>query len=288
MRGEVEVATFTTLIYQPPELFDEFNIYLHGITPSMVQEAPRWPEVHDRLRQFADGAPLVAHNAPFDVGVLRDACDANALPWPTLRYACTLGIARQVWPGLATYSLGLLCRQLALHAEGRAHDALHDARLAARLLVRALRQSGASDLIGLIDALHMRIGELSPDSWHGSTLRPLRARDVLEAFSDHEVEPGSPFYEKNVVFTGELAMVRRVAWHLVAGCGGLPAQSVTKKTDFLVCGYQDLMRLADGDTKSQKLQRAEELRAMGSSVEILTERDFFRLLQTTAEPAIDG
>ena len=73
-------------------------------------------------------------------------------------------------------------------------------------------------------------------------------------------------------------MVRREAWNLVAAAGGTPQDGVTKKTDFLVCGYQDLWKLAAGESKSHKLRRAEELHADGQSIEILTERDFFRML----------
>lgn len=60
--------------------------------------------------------------------------------------------------------------------------------------------------------------------------------------------------------------------------GGRPQDGVTKKTDFLVCGYQDLWKLAVGESRSRKLGRAEELHAEGQPIEILIERDFFRML----------
>lgn len=90
------------------------------------------------------------------------------------------------------------------------------------------------------------------------------------------------------MFTGELAMVRRDAWRLVAERGGIPADNVTKRTDYLVCGYQDLLRLADGETKSHKFRRAEELRADGHAIEFLTERDFFEMLHSSASDTSDA
>ncbi|MGH8514724.1 MAG: hypothetical protein ACREV8_12445 [Gammaproteobacteria bacterium] len=67
-------------------------------------------------------------------------------------------------------------------------------------------------------------------------------------------------------------MVRRLAWKLVAEVGGIPAENVMKKTNFLVSGYQDLMKLAQGETKSHKFRRAEALSKEGARLEFLTER----------------
>jgi DNA polymerase-3 subunit epsilon len=278
VREGEEIALLSTLIYQHVDEFDAFNVALHGIEPEMVRDAPTWPVVRERLLEFSAGAPLVAHNAPFDIGVLRDASDVYEIGWPPVRYTCTLGIARQVWPGRKTYSLSALCHSLQIDIDGRAHDALHDARLAALLLGRAMEQREAPSLAELLDGLRMRLGEVTRDGWHGSTVRQLRARDVLESVSA-KPDFDSPFFGKTVVFTGEMAMVRRIAWQLVAEVGGIPADSVTKKTDFLVCGYQDLMKLAHGETKSGKLRRAERLQAEGQPLEFLTEKDFFQLLQ---------
>jgi len=53
-----EVDVFTTLIFRPPDLFDSFNIALHGIERD-VRNAPRWPDVKDELCRFIAGSPCV-------------------------------------------------------------------------------------------------------------------------------------------------------------------------------------------------------------------------------------
>lgn len=275
VRDGVEDAVYLTHIFQPPERFDAFNISLHGITPELVANAPAWPEVCAGLLEFADGAPLVAHYAPFDMGVVRDACDLAGLEWPTLRYTCTVSISRMVWPGLASYSLLLLCSALGIGVDrDHYHDALYDSRLAAEVLRRAMSESEATDLGQLLERTWIRFGEITRDGWYGSHVRS--RMEVPEANLD--ADPSSPFYGKVVVFTGELAMVRRAAWQLVAEGGGQPEADVTKHTNMLVCGYQDMYKLAAGETKSSKLRRAERLHAVGQPIEILSERDFFRLL----------
>ena len=104
-RDGVELEVFTSLIHQPSHAFAPFNVALHGISPEMVEDAPSWPEVCAELVRFVDGSPIVAHYAPFDMGVIRDACDLCEIDWPTLRYTCTVSISRRVWPGMQSYSL---------------------------------------------------------------------------------------------------------------------------------------------------------------------------------------
>lgn len=125
---------------------------------------------------------------------------------------------------------------------------------------------------------------MAPDGWYGCRSRAhALAASAIPVNTDADTD--LPFYGKHVAFTGELAMVRREAWQHVAACGGTPQDGVTKKTDYLVCGYQDAWKLAAGETKSHKLRKAEELHAGGQPIEILTERDFFRMLHETEAPA---
>ena len=289
-RDGVEVETFTSLIHQPADAFYPFNVALHGISPEMVEDAPSWPELCDELVRFAGGVPLVSHYAPFDMGVVRDACDLCEIDWPTLRYTCTMSISRLVWPGMQSYSLPLLSTELGLSVdEDLTHDALYDSRLAAEVLSRALAAKGAASLADLLSEIWLAFGELAPDGWFGSRARAItagRARAITAGSikPSADADPDSPFLGKVVVFTGELAMVRKFAWQAVATAGGQPSNNVSKKTDMLVCGYQDIVKLAVGKTKSTKLRKAEELRAAGEPIEILTERDFFRLLGGIESP----
>ena len=97
-------------LMRPPEGYDEFdafNIMLHGITPEMVRGEPRFAERLPEILAFADGLPFVAHNAAFDMGVIRDACDASDSPGPTASYACTLVFSRaDVEPPVLLAALG--------------------------------------------------------------------------------------------------------------------------------------------------------------------------------------
>ena len=163
----------------------------------------------------------------------------------------------------------------------RHHEVLYDARLASAVLDHAINQRGVDGLDALLGAITLLFGEIAPGEWYGTHLRGTAALPAANLNAD----PESPFYGKVVAFTGELCMVGRAAWELVARAGGQPAPEVTKQTNMLVCGYQDMYRRATGETKSAKLRHAEDLHANSEPIEILTERDFFRML-TEAQPAV--
>ena len=94
-----------------------------------------------------------------------------------------------------------------------------------------------------------------------------------------EFDPFHPFFEKIVVFTGALeSMSRRAAFQRVYDVGGTPGDTVTKETNVLVIGEQDIRRLADGERLSAKQRRAHDLRAKGQDVQLIGEDDFLRAL----------
>src|SRR3954469_21712135 len=78
--GEV-LGEFQTLV-NPGVAINPFVSVLTGITDAMVGSSPSIPAVLPAFPDFARGTVLGAHNAPFDIGFLRNACDQLLLPWP--------------------------------------------------------------------------------------------------------------------------------------------------------------------------------------------------------------
>ena len=271
------VARHTWLIRPPIFEFSGFNVALHGITPEMCADAPTWEDSLARIIAVAGGRPLVAHNASFDIGVIRDACDAAGLNWPRLSYACTLVISRRIWPGLTTYSLPFVATHLGLSADAH-HDAGKDAAMSAAIACAAQDAIGSSTLIGLLDHVHAAMGVVEPDRWVGCRSRDDPAAIPTEPSPNAVLRPEHSLFGKAIVFTGAISVPRREAQQAAVDRGAIAGKGVTRHTDFLVTGFQDLRKLAQGASKSAKLQKAEALRSSGHSIEVIMESDFVQLL----------
>lgn len=94
VRGGEVVGEFQSLV-NPDQSMPAFITVLTGITNQMVIEAPRIAAVLPSFLEFARGAVLVAHNAPFDLGFLRHAARDLQMEWPGFDVLDTAVIARQ-------------------------------------------------------------------------------------------------------------------------------------------------------------------------------------------------
>ena len=95
VRGGEILGEFQTLV-DPERAISPYVSVLTGITDAMVTAAPRAAAVLPAFLEFARGAVLVAHNAPFDIGFLKAACAEAALPWPGHAVVDTAVLARRV------------------------------------------------------------------------------------------------------------------------------------------------------------------------------------------------
>ncbi|WP_246464895.1 DEDD exonuclease domain-containing protein [Ruania alkalisoli] len=95
VRGGETVGEFQTLVNPGTGIPPTITV-LTGITNAMVTSAPRIAEVLPAFLEFSRGAILVAHNARFDVGFLRAACEQMDLPWPRPQIVDTVALARRV------------------------------------------------------------------------------------------------------------------------------------------------------------------------------------------------
>ena len=139
------VDTFVTYIRPPGEhnWFHEGNIKVHGIRPSDVDAAPSVEEAFPIMLDFIEDDVLVAHNAPFDMGVLRASAEYVGLALPDLFYACSLSIARKTY-NLESYRLNAVAYAIG-HEEFNHHDALADSDACARIILHAAKRNGAED-----------------------------------------------------------------------------------------------------------------------------------------------
>ncbi len=143
VRGGEVLGEFATLV-DPGVPIPPFITVLTGITQQMVVAAPRIGEALPSFLEFARGAVLVAHNAPFDIGFLKAACAVQERPWPTAVVVDTADLARRLLTRdeVPDCKLATLARFFRTATEP-CHRALADARATVDVLHGLLERAGA-------------------------------------------------------------------------------------------------------------------------------------------------
>jgi DNA polymerase-3 subunit epsilon len=157
------VDTFSTLI-KPPYPNDWFatgNIGVHGIHPQDVVDAPTWAEALEEMLVFIGSDDLIAHNAGFDMGVLKASAALIEYELPDLRYGCSLVMARKTY-NLDSYRLNQVAYAIG-HEEFDHHDALADSDACARIVIHMADRHGVSSLDELAELTNHKIKSLRPE-----------------------------------------------------------------------------------------------------------------------------
>lgn len=129
-----------------------------SITDEMVADAPKIEEALPEFLEFAKGAVLVAHNADFDTGFIKEACKKCKIEY-NFGHLDTLMLAKSLYPELGNYKLNTLTKHLNVVLENH-HRAVDDAKATADIFIKMLEELkvlGKSDISLLNSNFDMRI-----------------------------------------------------------------------------------------------------------------------------------
>ncbi|WP_038463336.1 exonuclease domain-containing protein [Arthrobacter sp. PAMC 25486] len=304
VRGGVIVEEGYWLM-RPPEGHDHFdsrNITIHGITPDDVAAAPRFREVFPEVDAFIGGDPLVAHNAAFDLGVIRSAAEVSGIPAPAFDYACTVVLSRKNY-SLPSYSLPFVAEAAGVPLRNH-HDATEDARACAGIMVDIAAKHGVESVRGVFAALklampHVDAYDPASDGMSKATRSALEkiaemkagiangtARGGRSSWSTEGPNPvpndradmAHPLFGQTVVFTGDLSLGRPEAKTMAAAHGAQCASNVTLKTTVLVVGSGFTASDLRSGRLTSKAQRVLELQRRGQGIEVLSEGEFMQMV----------
>ena len=278
--------TFYSLI-NPNCNFDPKNTEIHGISASDVSGAPDFSAVWKKISPFFGECAVLAHNAQFDMSVLK-----SSHPWPEsipdFKYIDTVALCKDFVPGPKnlTHCAEYFCINMGSH-----HNALDDAMTCAKLAICCIEHSEFGNLGALCFALpNVKIHNFSdltlrnsPFSNHAKRIPFAYVRPADIKATVENINPNNPLYGKSLVFTGELSIERSQAMQLAINAGGVVKTSVSKKTDYLVVGKQDL-QLVGSDGMSTKEEKAYALNNSGSAnIKIIDETAFLKLINQLEE-----
>ncbi len=127
------VASFSELV-KPHKPIPAEAIEISKITDDMVAHSEPITRVLPRFMEFVGDSVLVAHNATFDMGVLREACRKQNIPLPNTSLD-TLELSRTLFPELNRHRLNVVAKHLGVSLENH-HRAADDAAAAAGILLK--------------------------------------------------------------------------------------------------------------------------------------------------------
>jgi DNA polymerase-3 subunit epsilon len=312
VRGGVVVEEASWLM-RPPENHDHFeyhNTRIHGIRAEDVAGAPRFGELFPEIGAFIGGDILAAHNAAFDLGVIRSGLEVSGLPGPAYEYVCTVMLSRRCY-SLVSNSLPFAAEEAGVPLVNH-HDAAEDARACAGILVDIARRNNANSIAELYLSLGVALPKQQAfqpgEGFSKQTLAALAAggagRGTLVAGRpgvgsgasqlgrswgnwpeegtnpepNRAAEPGHPLFGQTVVFTGELGIARPEAKQRAAEMGARPESRVTGRTTVLVVGDGFVAGDLRNGRLTGKAKRVLELHSRGQQIEVLSEGEFLQMV----------
>jgi DNA polymerase III epsilon subunit family exonuclease len=144
--GCLEEGIFFSTFVRPKERVPWYITNITGIKQDHVEDAPSVTEALKSFSHFVDeDATLIAHNAVFDMGFIRESCARHSLPVREVKVMDSRDLSRKIWAGDVGHSLDDVMERLQLSANDmRRHDARGDVRI-------------------LAEAVHRMWGQITPD-----------------------------------------------------------------------------------------------------------------------------
>jgi len=121
-----------------------WNQRVHGISSADVSKAFTFEELWNELKPWFEDNILVAHNAAFDMRVLRSTLRYYDLAIPTVEYFCSVSLSRKAWKHLPSHSLGAVSQFHNIHFNH--HRAGDDAEVCAKITLKAFESTDTSNV----------------------------------------------------------------------------------------------------------------------------------------------
>ena len=140
-------------LVRPPKGYGWFRedfTECHGLTHIDVLNAPDFSAVAPEfLARLIRSDLVIAHNAAFDIGHLRETLNHFGLSCQEFEYLCTCKLARRVWPELPDHKLVTLAAHIG--HEFNHHHAQADAETAGRVMLAMIKQVGATTVAEMLE-----------------------------------------------------------------------------------------------------------------------------------------
>jgi DNA polymerase-3 subunit epsilon len=225
------------LIKPPGMNFGAKEMEIHKITPETVSNSPLFSELWKEISHYFDGnSIIIAHNAVFDMSVLKNCLMEYNFKIPEFNYICSIPISTRACRGENVgRSLKDRCNYFEIEI-GQHHNSLDDARACANLVIKCLKlkkRKSITSYCSTFSSIPIKVfKDLNPlrefrknKTYNNSNVprnkfNQISISEITATVEDIDIS--NDFYNKNLVFTGELKnMDRKQAMQSVVNLGGI-------------------------------------------------------------------
>lgn len=279
-----EIVDKKYFLIQPPEnKYDKYNTEIHGLSFCDTEHSPTFGELWSEISSLFSDCIVVAHNARFDMSVLRKCLDFYHLECNDFQYIDSIAVSNRAIKDNG-FSKSLVDRAEYFNIPiTNHHNALDDAETCARIVIASVKTTNRRSLKTYCSSFRRRtthlFSELKPmDKMPDLSYRRRSVKIADYAPSQDACNLSHPFNGKNIVLTGDLSsMTRSCAMQKIADVGGVLKSGVSSKTDYLIIGTQD-PSVVGSDGLSTKERKAKELIEKGVNIITLHEKEFIEML----------
>lgn len=269
-------------LIKPKEMrFLPMNIWIHGIREEDVINELEFNELWPKIKHHFENSLVIAHNASFDISVLRNTLSLYNIEAPEFNYICTMKLAKNFYTNLDNAKLNTVNDYLGF--EFKHHDALDDSLACANILLNISKELKINDINDISNDVGVTLGNVTKNGYKPSSTKGNRnkisSKEKSYKKSIYDDVKINALEHKTVVFTGSLgSMSREEAMRLVRKLGGTAGSSVTKKTNLLVTAVKNLENLNRGQM-SNKLKKAMDLKDSGQNINFISEEEFLQMIK---------
>lgn len=146
------------LIKPPTSYFKPEFIRIHGLRWDDVKDSPAFGEIWHEIEPYLSDSLLFAHNAGFDIGVLRALVNFYRLQHKKITYFDTLQLSKAAWKHLPSHRLNSLAEYMGKSFHH--HNALEDAQMCANIVIKLADEFQVPDVVSLARKFNLKIKKM--------------------------------------------------------------------------------------------------------------------------------
>ncbi|MGL5821718.1 MAG: exonuclease domain-containing protein, partial [Sarcina sp.] len=281
-----EITLCKEFLINPETHFNPNNIAIHEITPDMVKNADNFINVWNEISKFiTDKTLVIAHNAQFDMTLLKKLIAIYKMEYKDFDYLCTQKLYKNNIP-LSSYNLKSVASYLS--EDFKHHKALDDSLICLKAFLKILKNKSYFNKDYIENQLKTPITRfsLTEENKHykaktkkqnfNSFSHNFKAKDLKPETTDFD--ESNVVYGKTFTFTGELPSFesKKAAAQMIVNLGGIYKDGVVKANDYLVVGIDPNTSLPMTGSKVQKVL---DYNNKGCDIKMISEYELMTLLE---------